>query len=97
MPQSPLNFHTSEERSRWIIAHADCYTTFVIINREKYGDTYKTLAQAKKAAHAACGIIHKPVMIYAVAHSDLAAGAKTTWVKTIKPAGVPDGQQGSEG
>jgi len=75
----PTDFKTSEERSQWITDNADYYTTFVIINRKKYGDTYTTLEKAEKAAHAACGTLHKPVMIYA------AKGVESTWVKTIQP------------
>lgn len=74
----PLDFTSSAERSQWIIANADYFTTFLLLQGKKYRDDYQSLAEAEKAAQrAAAAYPHKQVMIYAV------KGVESTWVKNI--------------
>lgn len=50
MIQPPLNFSSSEERSKWIIDHAEYFTVVRVKNRRYERDEHENLAKAEQAA-----------------------------------------------
>lgn len=78
MVDKPLNFASAQERTDWLIANADHFTTARRFGHQVDRQEHPTLKHAEE--HAKVLLTHhpKPVMIYAV------KGVEDTYVKTIK-------------
>lgn len=80
MSERPVNFENANDRNAWIIQHADFFTAFRMLGRQRQRLEAKTIEGARQhAAHLLAENNSKPVLIYAV------NGLSDTFVEMVKP------------
>lgn len=77
---TPLDFATEPEWQKWIVEHAEYFTTYLRLDRGLIlRDEHPTLVKAHKAAQAIAAKHKRTVMIYAVTPD-----GRDTWVENVK-------------